>query len=165
MKEILGTIKRVTVPRCSKAGLTQMKDLQVFGASLKEKEIVAMPNLEHNLEGPYWLAKVMGPAKIATRAMVHAAESFEVGWLVVQVTWYHYEEVHNRTKPATRAYRLKSEKKWVVVNSLLFIKGLHFEKDPQGRALRSGSTDLNHFSMDGHNTVMNCMGASDFGAA
>lgn len=89
--------------------------------------------------------------------LLRASEEFEAGWLIVQVQWYHYEKEHDRSNPSTRAYRLKPEKKWIVVNALLFIKGLGFETDPQQRSLRSGSTDLKHFSMDSHNSIMNCM--------
>jgi hypothetical protein len=51
--------------------------------------------------------------------LLRASEEFEAGWLIVQVQWYHYEKEHDRSNPSTRAYRLKPEKKWIVVNALL----------------------------------------------
>ena len=85
MKEIFGTIKRVRIPRDSKAALSQIKELEGFAVKLKSGHIVAMPNSEHQLEGAYWLAFLLEAPRVALQQEISAGSLFEAGWLVVKV--------------------------------------------------------------------------------
>ena len=158
MKDLFGTVKRVEVPRDSNAGLQQLDNLQKFAEQLRANWLVAMANSEQHLEGPYWLALVLCRAFVATRDTVHTGDQFEVGWVVVKVQWYKYEEENNTD--LTRAYRLMPGERIIPVNVLLRLVGLRFPDGPGGpqqRTLRSGSTACKHLGSDTHNVIMNCI--------
>ena len=159
MTAVFGTIKRVKVPRDSKAGLSQLKALEEFAAKLKVGHIVAMPNSERQLEGAYWLALIVELPRVALQREIKAGDMFEAGWLVVKVQWYHYEPTQNRG--ALRAYRLKEAKVTIAVNPLLRILGISFEVGAAGpgglRSLRSGADSIKLLGGDTHNSILNCI--------
>ena len=69
--------------------------------------------------------------------LVHATSVFEEGWLIVQAQYYKLEQV------SERGYRLLPEKRYLVVNSLVRLKGLEFSRTqggPQQRSLRGCAT-------------------------
>jgi hypothetical protein len=62
---------------------------------------------------------------------------FEEGWLIVQVQYYKLEQV------SERGYRLILEKRYLVVNTMIRLKGLVFSRTqggPQQRELRTTAT-------------------------
>ena len=146
------------------------------------------------MEGVYRLARLLGPAFAAPSRLVHATSVFEEGWLIVQAQYYKLEQVDplaahrtHHTAPISpcvaplsqvseRGYRLLPEKRYLVVNSLVRLKGLEFSRTqggPQQRSLRGSATGpaaaarkqgvggLSFFSEDMHNTVLGACEAAD----
>jgi hypothetical protein len=118
---------------------------------------------DHHMEGVYWLVRVLGPAFAAPSRLVHASAVFEEGWLIVQVQYYKLEQV------SERGYRRVPGTRYMVVNAMIRLKGLAFNRTqggPQGRTLRLTATgpaaaarkegvgDLSFFSEDMHNTCL-----------
>ena len=122
------------------------------------------------MEGVYWLARVLGSAFPAPSRLVHATSVFEEGWLIVQVQYYKLEQV------SERGYRLLPEKRYLVVNTMIRLKGLAFVRSqggPQQRELRTTATGpaaaarkegvggLSFFSEDMHNMCMSACAEAD----
>jgi hypothetical protein len=122
------------------------------------------------MEGVYWLARVLGSAFAAPARLVHASSVFAEGWLIVQVQYYKLEQV------SERGYRLILEKRYLVVNTMIRLKGLVFSRTqggPQQRELRTTATGpaaaarkegvggLSFFSEDMHNTCLSACAEAD----
>ena len=125
---------------------------------------------EHYIEGVYWLAHLLGPAFPAPSRLVHATSVFEEGWMIVPAQYYMLEQVSERD------YRLLSEKRYRVVNTLVRLKELAFirtQGGPQQRLLRPTATGpaaaarkegvggLSFLSEDMHNTILSTCEAAD----
>ena len=164
MKEIFGTIKSVRIPRDSKSGLSLMKELEAFAAKLKVGHIVAMPNTQPVLEGPYWLALLVEGPRVATRREVLNGENFETGSLVIKVRWYKYRpefcKVLEKGGPM-RAYKLEGDEMCIPVNPVLRVFGLKFHVGSAGeggqRTLRSGMDAVQLLPEDTDNAIKNCL--------
>ena len=94
---------------------------------------------------------------------MHATSVFEEGWLIAEAQWYKLEQV------SERGYRLLPEKRYIVVNAMVRLKGLAFNRTqggPQQRTLRTTATGpaaaarkegvggLSFLSEDMHNTIL-----------
>ena len=67
--------------------------LQEWANNLKPNLLVAFKAAadQQNLEGDYWLAKILGPAFPAPADMVHAGTEYREGWLICEAQWYKLE--------------------------------------------------------------------------
>ena len=77
---------------------------------------------ETHIEGSYWLALIKGPAFPVPESQVHASDQFEAGWLVVKAQWFELVT----TSP--RCYKLAAEERLLVVNEMIRLAGLKFDK-------------------------------------
>ena len=113
---------------------------------------------------------MLGPAFAAPSNLVHATSVFEEGWLIVPAQYYKLEQV------SERGYRLLPEKRFLVVNALIRLKGLAFHRTqggPQQRDLRTTATGpaaaarkagvggLSFLSEDMHNTILDACEVAD----
>ena len=108
-------------------------------------------------EGSYYLALVKGPAFPVPQSQVHASDRFEAGWLVVKAQWYELQT----TSP--RCYKLQTTERLLVVNEMIRLSGLQFEKvqrasrrlgESRGALLESS---LHWLSEDTHNMIEACV--------
>jgi hypothetical protein len=51
---------------------------------------------QRQLEGDYWLAKLLGPAFVVPADMLHAGTEYEEGWLICEAQWYKLEQRSER---------------------------------------------------------------------
>ena len=85
---------------------------------------------EKDIEGAFWLAKILGKAKLATVRQAHATDLFDAGWWIVEIEWY------KREPGSIREYKLlPGSKRWLAVHAIVRVDGLVFEG---GRVPRSG---------------------------
>ena len=143
----------------------QMQSLEAWGDGLKDKMLCAMRVVKDDLwmEGPYWLVLLLGPAFPAPSHLIHAGCAFEEGWLIVKCQYYKIEQV------SERGYRLLPEIKYLVVNCMVRLSGLAFNRTqggPQNRKLRTTATGpaaavrkegvggLSFLSEDMHNCIL-----------
>lgn len=131
----------------------QMLSLLEFAEKLEAGMLVAVnaADDERELEGDYWLAKLLGAAFECPEDIVHATDTFEAGWLVVRVNWYEL------VQSSQRAYILRPTERIIPVNSIVRMLGIQFSNSySAGRKTRSataaGST-LHFFDEDSHNLV------------
>ena len=92
MKDVVGKMLRVKAPKAAGAQLRrpQMEGLTEFSTTLHGGLIVGVHAdvAEHGLEGPYWLARLSGPAFVIPEDMVRAGHQYRQGWLVAPGQWY-----------------------------------------------------------------------------
>ena len=144
MKELLDCkVKSVKAPRAAgeTAGLRQMDSLQVWAASLKSKQLVAVRVVarERSIEGVYWLAILKGKPFEATEhtCTLSATDEIEEGYLVVKAQWLKLE--NKDLEGGMRSYTLLDAEVTLVVNHMVRLTGLQFSAfkgGPQGRELR-----------------------------
>ena len=106
-----------------------------------------------HIEGKFWLALVLGPAFPAPAHMALATDVYEEGWLIVPIKWYALEDKDRR------GYKLLNQKRYIVVNAMIRLGGLHFEGSqggPQGRKLGSQDADggLSFLGLDAQNLIL-----------
>ena len=76
-----------------------------------------------HIEGVYWLALIQGPAyTVPVSQVLHASDQFEAGWLVVKARWFELVT----TSP--RCYKLSSQERVLVVNAIIRLNGIKFDK-------------------------------------
>jgi hypothetical protein len=82
-------------------------------------------------------------------SQVHASDQFEAGWLVVTAQWFQLL----MTSP--RCYKLQTVERTLVVNEMIRLSGLKFEK-VQRASPRLGNS-LYFLSEDTHNMIEACV--------
>ena len=124
LKAEMGSMHRVAVPWLSGPPLRQLEELAAWGEMLKAGTIVGYTAnaSETHIEGSYWLALIKGPAFPVPESQVHASDQFEAGWLVVKAQWFELVT----TSP--RCYKLAAEERLLVVNEMIRLAGLKFDK-------------------------------------
>lgn len=102
----------------------------------------------------------------------HSGQLYRKGWIVAPGRWY---ELRQRSE---RGYELQPEEVLLVVNHMIFLKGLSFRNSQsglQGRTLRPNpggpnaagrarGSGLSFFSEDSHNLILDALGVNDSGA-
>ena len=122
------------------AGLKLMESLELWAASLKAKQLVAVrvdPS-EQSIEGKFWLAVLSGKAFTATEATLHETDTVEAGFLVVKARWLKLEQ--RDCEGGLRSYSVLDREFFLVVNTMVRLEGLKFadgKGGPQGRELRA----------------------------
>ena len=104
---------------------------------------------ETHLEGSYWLALIIGRAFPVPEIQVHASDQFEAGWLVVKARWFEIVT----TSP--RCYRLQWVERLLVVNEMIRLPGLKFDKTVRSSP-RLGHA-LFYLGEDMHNLLEGCV--------
>jgi hypothetical protein len=92
------------------------------------------------------LAHVLGPAFQLPEQTVHSTQAFQEGWWVVECQWYDLIQVSHR------GYRLLPSKVLVLVNSMIRLPGIKFEK-VVGRAAANKKFLLSELE---HNRLLAC---------
>jgi hypothetical protein len=111
-----------------------------------------------HLEGTYWLALIAGPAFVVPQDMLCEGEQFDEGYLVAPAQWYKLEQT------SERGYVLLAARKHLVVNSMIRLKDVQFNKTP-ARPHREGVNSrynsptgkLSYLCEDMHNTLLACV--------
>ena len=99
------------------------------------------------LTPPLLLSRI--PCTSASTLQVQASDLFEAGWLVVKAQWFQVVT----TSP--RCYKLQKEERLLVVNSMIRLSGLKFEKVVK-RSPRLGDSQY-FLSEDTHNMIEACV--------
>ena len=107
-------------------GMPQLDALEEWGEGLEKGQVVAVrvdgSEVQKHNGQRHWLAQVLGPAFQLPDSMVHATQGYEEGWLVVEAQWYDLIQVSHR------GYRLLPGKVLVLVNSMIRLPGVSFER-------------------------------------
>ena len=83
--------------------------------------------------------------------MALATDVYEEGWLIVPIKWYALEDKDRR------GYKLLNQKRYIVVNAMIRLGGLRFERELPGRA---GGAGLSFLGLNAHNLLADaCDGA------
>lgn len=75
-----------------------------------------------HMEGSCWLLKVLGHSFVVEEDTIHATDEFKKGWTVVEAQYYSLEQEN------PRGYRLLREKRCNVVNHMVRLQGIAFER-------------------------------------
>ena len=151
----------------------QMVSLEAFAELLDINWLVAVcvDDSEVDVEGPYWLARLSGAAFVLDEDTLFSGQQYRKGWIVAPGRWY---KLRQRSE---RGYELLSEEVLLVVNHMVFLKGLGFassQSGPQERTLRPNpggphaaqrakGSGLSFFSEDSHNVILDALGVNDSG--
>lgn len=158
--------RHVKTPRAASdtANLQMMDSLEVWAASLKANQLVAVRahESERSWEGAYWLAVVKGKAFQATEDTLHATDHIEKGFLVVKAQWLILKERNG--EGGRRSYTMLDEEVLVVVNTMVRLGGLKFDHAKGGPAERTLRTPpvkgvrekLYYISMETHHSLLAC---------
>jgi hypothetical protein len=152
----VGPMKHVLTPLAKGSARVregQLLSLQEFAETLSAGMLVAVnaDADERDLEGDYWLAKLLGGAFECPENLVHATDVFEAGWLVVRIHWYHLKQV------SQRGYILRAEERIIPVNSIVRLLGLAFSNsyaaERRTRSATATGSSMLFFDEDNHNLV------------
>ena len=80
---------------------------------------------------------------------MHATDQFEAGWLVVKAQWFEL------VTESPRCYKLGKEERLLVVNEMIRLPGLKFDKVIK-KSPRLGES-MFYFSEDSHNMLEGCV--------
>lgn len=126
MKQVVGAVRQVpkAAPLAHASSRPQIQPLLEFAQALQPGMVIAVRACEDDLdmEGAYWLIKVLSRSFMVEEDIVHATDEFEKGWEVVEAQYYSLEQ------ESPRGYRLLRDKRYIVVNHMVRLKGISFER-------------------------------------
>lgn len=135
MTAMMGRTRTVQVPlpRGTASRVPQIESLEEWAALLKLGMVVAVraAPAERHLEGGFWLLHVDSEAFEVPENLVHATSEYEAGWLVVRARWF---ALHQRSP---RGYRLRTEDRLIVVNTMIRMPNVIFSGGAVGKPLAS----------------------------
>lgn len=159
MMQHVGKMTRVSAPLDNSAATRRpmLESLEEWADCLCAGMLVAVRAGEG--EHDYWLAKLLGSAFAVPSSLVHAGDEYEEGWLVVEAQYYDIEQ------RSPRGFKLLPQKKLLVVNALVRLKGLQFDRSRRSCAMGTrafhgepietrGRGGLEILSEDYHNEIM-----------
>jgi len=173
LQSLVGRVFRAQAPLAKGVQVRgpQLVSLEAFADSLDAKLLVAIcvDESEVEVEGPYWLALLSGAAFVLDEDTWHSGQQYRKGWIVAPGRWYKLKQ------RSERGYELLPEEVLLVVNHMIFLKGLSFtgsQSGPQGRELRPNpggpiaagrakGSGLSFFSEDSHNMILDALGIND----
>ena len=168
MKALLACqAKPAKAPRAASdtAALRLMESLEVWAASLTAKQLVGVrvDKSEQSLEGPYWLAVLKGKPFEAEEDMLHGTDRIQKGYLIVKAQWLKLKEKSG--EGGRRSYTLLDGEILLVVNTMVRLSGLQFDKGkggPAGRELRTpkglkeSAAKVYYISRETHHSLLAC---------
>ena len=132
--------------------------LREFAATLRADQVVAVhaSRADQDMEGAYWLARLCGNAYEAPANELHSSDQIQAGWWVVKAKWFKLEQVSHR------GYRLLPDEFNLVVNHIVRIPPVQFDKGgrARGTTARSASstyTSLSFLSEVKHNDILSSL--------
>jgi len=126
MKQVVGTVRRIAeaAPLARASSRPQIAPLLEFAQALYPGMVAAVRACADDMymEGSFWLVKVLSRSFVVEEDTVHATDEFEKGWTVVEAQYYSLEQ------ESPRGYRLLRDKRYVLVNHMVRLKGIAFER-------------------------------------
>ena len=141
---------QVPLPRGAPSRVPQIESLQEWGKLMKLGMVVGVraSAAEKHIEGSVWLLHVDSEAFAVPEYMVHAAAEYEAGWLVVRARWYELKQ------RSPRGYELTSEKRIIVVNTMMRLPNVIFSGSAVGKPPRASRSGLHILDEDMYNLLL-----------
>ena len=96
---------------------------------------------DQDMEGAYWLARLCGNAYEVPANELHSSDQIQAGWWVVKAKWFKLEQVSHR------GYRLLPDEFNLVVNHIVRIPPVQFDKGGRARGTTARSTSSTYTSL------------------
>jgi len=129
---ITGNINPVTVMSVTGTPMQPMtRTLTAFGATLAAGEFraVNVAEDEKQLEGQYWVVRLVEGMVVADRDFTYGGETILKGFLVAKAQWLQYMKTDLKGR---RTYKLLTEERYMNVNAFLRIDALTIKEGTAG---------------------------------